>query len=567
MSKLGELGQDLSRISEIAQVMAKHGFAPKLTRMPFSLRKSQANKEHAQVPSAERFASMLEELGPTFVKIGQLLSTRGDLLPPDFIQALSRLQDNVPPVTFEAIKQQIESSLKKPLDKLFAKFDPIPLASASIAQVHTAELHNGTNVVVKVLRPGIEQQIERDSSVLLMIAQLLEWLVEEASAYQAVDLAEEFARALASELDFRVEATNLQTFKAHNQHRAMIRVPNFYPELSSAQVLTMERIYGRRISELKNEPDVVKTHHIVEALVEAGFEHVFVDGLFHADPHPGNVLVTDDGKIAFIDFGLLGRVARDHQDRLLSILLALSLKDPDTLSRQLIHLGEPTGRVHIHRFRNSIRRMLDRYSGLSISSIPAGSVMGEMLEISLKYKIHLPKEFALLTRASIAIEGIVRLLHPQLDVSKKLAKQAEELLLERLDPRNFRAAGMKTALQLATLAQDLPAQINQTLVDLERGQISIQSKELGQLDRTMRGMAMAVFSGLVAAAFIMGGFFWLAKADSTNANHATLAWLSFGFAFALFCTVLGWSLTGGRLPKVPIGWLAKRGKKIKPKGD
>ncbi len=557
MSKLNDLGQDISRLSEIARIMSKHGFAPNMRKMLWPLKKSDRHlkSEHS---AAERFTLMLEELGPTFIKIGQLLSTRSDLLPADFIHALSRLQDNAPPFAFADAKKQIESSLKKPLSELFAFFDENPLACASMAQVHAARLHDGSEVVVKILRPGIKQQIERDSSMLLMCAQLLEWLIEEACEYQAVDLAAEFLKCLSTEMNFHTEAHNLQLFLKYNKHRKQVKVPNFYPEFSSAEVLTMERIYGKRISDLKND-DQKNNERLIEYLLEVAFEHVFIDGLFHADPHPGNVLITPDNQIAFIDFGLIGHVARDHQDRLLSILLALALKDPDTLSRQLIYLGQPSCRVPLHQFRDGLRRLLDRYAGLSLSSMQAGCIMADIMELSLQYKIHLPREFALLTKASLALEGIIRQLHPHMNVSKQLAKKAESLLVERLDPRNFRAAGAKTALQLATLAQDLPTQINQTLVDLERGeiQISILSKDLAQLDRTLRGMALAVFSSLMATALIAGGFYML---QQNNGKLGGAPFFAFTCAFILFLSITIWSLIGGSLPKVSLHRWAKKNK-------
>ena len=557
MSKLNDLGQDISRLSEIARIMSKHGFAPNMPRMLWPLKRS-GHHQKSEHSAAIRFTFMLEELGPTFIKIGQLLSTRSDLLPADFIHALSRLQDNVPPFPFADAQSQVESSLKKSLSELFAFFDETPLASASMAQVHVARLHDGSDVVVKILRPGVKQQIERDSSMLMMVAQLLEWLIEEASEYQAVDLAEEFLNALSTEMNFHAEAHNLQMFLECNKHRQHIKVPTYYPDFSSAEVLTMERIYGKRILDLKNE-DKKYNERLIESLLDVAFEHVFIDGLFHADLHPGNVLITPDHKIAFIDFGLIGHVARDHQDRLMSILLALSLKDPDTLARQLIHLGRPSARVPIHQFRDGLRHLLDRYSGLSLSSIQAGSIMADMMELSLQYKIHLPREFALLTKASLALEGIVRQLHPDLNVSKQLAKKAESLLIERFDPRNFRAAGAKTALQLATLAQDLPAQINQTLADLERGEIrvSILSKDLAQLDRTLRGMALAIFSSLSATALIAGGFYMI---QQNNGKLGLISTIAFICAFILFLGTTVWSLIGGNMPKVSIHRWAKKNK-------
>ncbi len=556
MTDIKGLGQDIGRLSEIYKIMRRHGFTPDFSPKWWPNRRKKIPLAQPE-SAAERFTQMLEELGPTFVKVGQLLSTRGDLLPPDFTRALSRLQDRVPPFPFALVKKQVETTLRGPLSDFFSHFEEVPLASASVAQVHVAQLKNGQEVVVKVRRPDIVQQVERDASVIALLAQLLEWIIEEASIYQAVDLTSEFRQALATELDFRIEANQLRQFAKKNAHRPSIYVPQLYPELCGNAVVTMERIHGQRISELpKGTPETKK---LVENLVDVAFEHVFVDGLFHADPHPGNIFITQDYRIAFIDFGLMGTMARDEQDRLMAILLALALKDADTLARLLVHLGEPKGRVNIYHFRDTIRRLLDRYSGRSIGDIPAGDALSDLMQASLQFRIKLPKEFALLSKASVTLEGIVRQLHPDLNMTEVLAHNAEKLLFERLDPRNFYTTGKRSALQLLTLVQDLPTQINQTLLDMERGDMAVRvhSNELVLLERTLRWLGLVGFTGMVALGFVMGGFSLISKSIEHPHTLMILGLLSFSTAATLLGLVILWTVTGGRIRKIPFSLIRK----------
>ena len=531
----------ITRLSQIAAVLAKHGFA------------SQFESKNNQKPAAERFCALLEELGSTFIKIGQLLSTRSDLLSPDFIQTLSKLQSEAPAFSFDSVQTQIEKSLKKPVAEVFQEITPKPLASASVAQVHRAILHTGEQVVIKVLRPGIREQVREDSALLLKIMQVLEWFVQEVSDFKARDLAVEFSHSLALELDFKNEAKNLQAFAAFNRDRPLVKVPQLYSELSTSEILVLEHIEGEFINAYGSRPE--EGSKLLESLLELEFLQVFSDGLFHADPHPGNILVTPEGQIAFIDFGALGRLARDHQDRLLAILMALSLRDPDTLARQLIYLGNPPQRVNIQRFKEAIRCLLDQYAGLSISSIQAGSMLYDMLQAAFEFQIRLPKEFALLSKMTVTLEGIVRLLHPGLNVSGRLAEHAKTLFFERLDPRNFKSTGLKTALQLAMLSQDVPAQVNQTLSDLERGEVQIRvaSEDLVRLERTLRVLALSIVTGFINVGFILCAF-------SVFKEYPRLAFGMAVFTALLTVLTLGLIGTSAKLPKFSLRFLGKKNK-------
>lgn len=559
MALFGEIRHDLGRVRQIARVMGRHGFAPTMRRIPLVRRFTEREHDRQpELPVEQRFCCMLEELGPTFVKLGQILSTRHDLLPPSFTAELSRLQDQVPPFPFEQVKTQIERGLGRPLEELFASFEEKPLASASMAQVHVAKLTSGEDVVVKVQRPGIDAEVRADASILVILAQLLELVVEEFSTYRVHDLAQEFEAGLTAELDFTQEARNLRAFAAFNEGREGVQVPKLYEELSSRTVLTMGRVYGRRITELRHDPDVERTHAIVERLVLLNFDHIFVDGMFHADPHPGNVLVTDEGDLAFIDMGLMGRLAQDTQDRMLTLLLAITLRDADTLARILVRVGESPKRVHLHTFRDAIRRVLDRYLGLSVADVDTSAVLADLVDLSARFGMRMPKDLALLSKATVTVDGIVRALHPTLEPSAQLAEKAQRLLVERFDPRNLKGGGLRVALQIGMLVQDLPLQISQALLDLERGHVTMQmvSQDLSHLDRNLRGLGMTVFSGLLASASLLGGFYVLARYEWELWGVPLLPAVAFLMAGGLFGVAFTWFVTGGRVKKISLGrWL------------
>lgn len=557
------------RLSEIAGVMSRHGFAPTMQTMPI-VRSFAKDDDVARrnKPVPERFAAMLEDLGPTFVKLGQILSTRADLLPPDFIAALSRLQDQVPPFSVDEVRRTLAEAWGVPVSDHFASFDETPLASASMAQVHAGVLKDGSDVVVKVQRPDIGEQVKNDSEILVVIAQLLERVIEEASTYRAVDLVSEFKDALAQELDFRREAKNLEAFANNNAGRPGIRAPRFHPALSGRTVLVMERIHGVRITDIAADP--VRSAKVIERLVEVAFEHVFVDGLFHGDPHPGNLLVDDDDNIAFIDFGLVGRVSREVQDKMLMLLLALSLRDVDTLARLVIRLGDVEGRIGIAPFRAAIGKLLDRYFGLAVGDMSTAAVLTDLIDLSTRFGVRLPREMAILSKASVSIDGIVRALHPRFDPSTTVARRAEELLRNRLDPRSLEGGGLRTALQLALVVQELPMQLGQVLLDFERGQVQVvvKSDALDQLNSTLRGVGMTVFGGILCGSLVLAGFLTLDASGLMQARAGVLALAAFATAGGVFGVAFGWYVTGGRLPKITIArLLGNRLRRLRDQGD
>ncbi|MBI5495747.1 MAG: AarF/ABC1/UbiB kinase family protein [Deltaproteobacteria bacterium] len=547
---------DLARLREIARVVMRHGFGH-LVHRSRPLKDAAVNGPpgtHAAADvssSAERFARLLEDLGPTFVKLGQILSTRTDLLPPSFIVALSRLQDNVPPLPFDVIRRQVETALGRPLEEVFREFAPESLASASIAQVHAATLASGEEVVVKVQRPAIKDRMTADISLLGTLASVFDAVFEEAGIYKSRLVVQEFEAALMSELDFTLELRNIQAFLALQKDPPLLRVPRVHPALSSRTVLVMERFRGTRLNDLPTDAD---RRAIAERFIGAAFEQVFVDGLFHGDPHPGNVLVLPDGTVALLDFGLVGRLPRDAQDRLVALLLAVSLRDADSLARLLYRMGEAEERVSLGAFKQDLARLLDRYMGLVLQDIRSQALMRDIMDLTIQHHIRIPREFAVLGKAAVTFEGVMRDLYPQLDVTAVALPYAARLLKERYDPRKLEGGAPRMLLQLIGFAQDLPLQMSQILLDLEAGKLTVRASGPGleQLARAVRLVGLSVVAAGLVAALTTAAVGELNKLDIRVWGIPVIPAVALAMSFILVGAISTYVLLEGRLPKARL---------------
>ncbi|TMB40358.1 MAG: AarF/ABC1/UbiB kinase family protein, partial [Deltaproteobacteria bacterium] len=403
--------RDLQRLREISKVVVKHGFGELLdrTRLWEALGRREVSERPSaaelRATSARRFRDTLAELGPTFIKLGQILSARPDMIPPDFIAELSTLQDSAPPLPLEQVLRLVEEGLQKPWRELFAEIDPEPLASASIAQVHRARLPTGEQVVVKVQRPGIEVQIRSDTDLLSYLARFLEGVIEETGIYTPTGIVAEFQKAMLLELDFENEARNIEEFGKNSRENVVI--PRTYRTHSCRTVLTLEE------------------------LLDASFQQLFIEGIFHGDPHPGNVIVLPGNRLGLLDFGLVGRLSKAMQESIVVLVLAIGLRDPDTVARLLYKVGIPDERINLHRFRADIHDILDRYLGLKLSEVSSTTLLNELTDLALTYKIKIPKEYAVLSKASATTEGIIRQLDPDLDVAQVALPYAKQLLIDR----------------------------------------------------------------------------------------------------------------------------------------
>ena len=560
--------QDLNRLRQIAQIVARHGFGSFLesTRLGEMLGKREAEvvREAAQeaAPGAQdlpepdrktaaRFRRMLLELGPTFIKLGQLLSARPDILPSHWVDELSELQDAVPPIPVAAVRAEIERGLGRSVAECFAELDAEPLASASIAQVHRARTHSGEPVVVKVQRPGTRARIEADLGLLREIARLVEALVEETGVYTPTDIVQEFDRAIHEELDFTNEARNARTMHDAAITRPYLVIPRVHDHLSSGTILTLDYVEGVKVSDV-SAAGGYDLQQVAKNIIESAFRQLFEDGIFHGDPHPGNILVLPENRIALIDFGLVGRLTRPMQEALVTMILAVSLRDADTVARVLTRIGVPDARTPISTFRNDIAEILDRYLGLKLEEIRTSTLLRDLLDLAVKHRIRVPKEYAVLSKASVTLEGIIRRLYPQLDILELGMPYAQELLMARFSPSDARGTLMKSFLKLQTLAEDVPAQLQQILYDLEAGKfrVNVSSPGLDQVATNLRVAAMALYLGLVSAALLIGGF--IALAESRWPGLALAGGVALGVAGLTLAAASALLVVGGPFKKLSI---------------
>lgn len=562
-----EAFQDLNRVRQIAVIAARYGFAQYVDRGGIwaSLGRKEVveeSEETKRASTARRFRLFLNELGPTFVKLGQVLSTRADLLPAEFVEELAQLQDNVQPITAEQVHQQIKLALGKHAEELFKSIDPEPLAAASIAQVHRAVTHEGDEVVVKIQRPGIGEQIRADLSLLHSLAKALEAVVEETGVYTPTGIIEEFDRAIHEELDFLNEASNIRAFLANHQNRPNIRIPKVYDALSSRTVLTLEFIKGVKVSQAD-----LSTHNrekLARLIIDDSFRQLFHDGLFHGDPHPGNIMVLpkagEEEQIALLDFGIVGRVSSQMKETLVMLVLAIALKDSESVARILYRSGTADSRANLAGFKNDIEGILGTYMPTTLGSINAKTLLRDLLDLAVKYKIRVPKEYAILSRASISVEGMLRTLYPELNIAEIATPYAKELLAGRYDPSQLQGGLAKTLFRLQGLANDLPIQLSQIMLDLEAGKfmVTVRSDQLEKTNQNLRSMAFIAFLGFCACGFIVGAFISFANKNWTIGGVPALGLLAAMAAAGLFGAALTWYLFAGRVGKIKLSnWLKK----------
>jgi ubiquinone biosynthesis protein len=553
--------QDLRRLREISAVVARHGFGELWDRAKIwdvlgRREEVRPSPEEMRATTARRFRETLAELGPTFIKLGQILSARPDILPPDFIAELSHLQDRAAPMPVDLVFDLIEKGLGKPAHQLFASIDPEPMASASIAQVHRARLASGEEVVVKVQRPGIEEQIRSDTDLLFYLARFLEGVIEETGIYTPTGIVSEFRSAMLLELDFDNEARNIDQFAKNHLERPYVVIPKLYRELSSRTVITLQELKGVKLKQVLENPAGVDRKQLARHVLDASFHQLFTDGLFHGDPHPGNVIVLEGNRIGLLDFGLVGRLTRGMQESIILLVLAISLRDPDTVARLLYKVGIPDERINLHQFRQDIHDILERYLGLKLAEVDSGVLMKELVDLAMKYKIKIPKEYAVLSKASATTEGIIRQLDPELDITEVALPYAKQLLYDRYNPGSMSGGFLRVLLQLQGFLQDTPQQLSQILMDLEGGKfnVTIRNEELTKLNTNVKATGMLLFAGMIASALIVGAFSLVGR-TSEGGMHTSWpvpALVGLALAAMLFGAAVTWTLVSGRLKKISV---------------
>ena len=481
VSVLGVVVRDLARLERVGRTVARHGFGELLARSPLSrlLFKDtsvpEGDAELRGAPRAVRFRKLLEALGPTYVKLGQILSMRGDVLPQDYVEALQSLQDSAPEMPYADVKRVIQDGLGMPVEELFDEIDEKPLGTASIAQTHLARTKSGERVVIKVQRPGIETTMRGDLDLLYLAAKVLEATIDEAEVYSPSGIVVEFERALVRELDFRSELDNLVKARSFLDPTRKITVPKPHPELSCKSVLTMSFFDGIPLRKL--EPGSARAKWAVEELLHVACKQVALDGFFHGDPHPGNILISEDDTICLIDLGLMGTLTPAQREDLVTLILAAIVNDVATLARVLLRMGTPTQRVNMTEFKDEIARIRTKHlTGLKhFADYDSQAFAQEFAAAAAKHRIKLAAEYAVLSKAGATVEGIIRTLAPEADVVGIARPYAESVLKERYSPQRLLEEAMGGVTGVGSLIRGLPAQLDQVLHDVETGNLQVRA--------------------------------------------------------------------------------------------
>jgi predicted unusual protein kinase regulating ubiquinone biosynthesis (AarF/ABC1/UbiB family) len=457
---------------------------------------------------ARRLAKDLEELGPTFIKLGQLLSTRPDLLPLPFVEALARLQDDVAPFSFPEVEAIVTAELGVRLSKLFREFEPEPVAAASLGQVHRAWLRDGRPVAVKVQRPGIRERIQEDLEALEEIAQLLDKRTELGARYRFSGMLHEFRRSLIKELDYRQEARNLAVLRENLARFDRIVVPAAIEDYTTARVLTTEWVRGQKVTSLN---PVVRTElegaDLAEQLFQAYLRQVLVDGFVHADPHPGNVLLTDDDRLALLDLGMVAHVAPAMQEKLLQVLLAVGEGRSDEAATVALAIGE-VGADDFDEagFRRKIAELVAETHTASLDQIQVGRTILMVTRMAAESGIRAPSELAMLGKTLLNLDQVGRALDPAFDPNASIRRNAAELTSERvrrsLSPGNL----MVSLIELRDFVQRLPARLNRLLDHLADNKLKVNVDAIDEklLMEGFQKVANRITTGLILAALIVG---------------------------------------------------------------
>ncbi len=546
--------RDLGRVRRIAGVLVRHGFADVAVRLgwPARLRAWTAALLRRPPPDVEavpvemRIRRVLEELGPTFIKFGQVLATRPDLLPMSLVLELKRLHDHVTPFPFDEVRATIESDLRRPLHEVFESFEEEPIASASIAQVHRARLQAGVgvppdapeaarDVVVKVQRPHLRDVVQADLRILGGIAALLERRFPEVRPFRPRALVEEFRRSLNRETDFLAEMHAMVRYKQMFADEPRLFVPDPVPALCTRRVLVMQRVDGVKVTDIEAVRGLdVDLKSLVEVGMRVTMRSIFEFGFFHADPHPGNFFIRPDGTIALLDFGMMGSIESERLDELLTYLVALVTGDVEMMVNVLADADLIGDDTDVRALRGDLRAILDRYAGSSIGAIDVTSFLTESMEVARRHHVVLPADLLLVGKAIAIMEGIGREVYPEFEPIEAVRPLLTEMYVRRtLDAGLHAQTLVRTALDAANLLREAPHDLRRILRKIRRGDLAIQVQSLHEeaRQRGLHARTNRLVFGFLFPTFFFGGTYLIGM-ESSLQNLAGL--VSFGIAGLCF---------------------------------
>ncbi|TMD22484.1 MAG: AarF/ABC1/UbiB kinase family protein [Chloroflexi bacterium] len=537
------------RYRQVSQVLARHGlgFVISITGLerfvPFQRVFNRGYQQPLSRPVYVRRA--LEELGPTFIKLGQILSTRADLLPPAYQVELAKLQDATRPLKTEIVTDIIAAEFGRPVDAVFSSFGDVPLASASIGQVHAATLADGTRVVVKVQRPGVVEQIDQDLQILRNLAATASRRWPVAEEYDVVGLVHEFAQTLRAETDYLQEGRNAERFAENFADDDSLYFPCVFWEQTTSRVLTLERIDGIKVDDLAALDSAgIDRRKVAMNGARMVLKMVFRDRFFHADPHPGNFFIQSGGRIGVVDFGMVGTMGPRIQEQLVWALLAYTTEDPDRQVDVLYELGVAGRHIDRAALRRDVEHLRSRYYGRPVGEIAIGPVVNDVLGVIRRHRLHLPPGYALLLKTVLMHENLVSRLDPSFEFTSVLGPYARGMMVRHFSPLGWGKAVGQAGIDLARLGIELPQQVRRLLSSLQRGDVEVAIRPTGfeAMIRRLERIANRLVLGIIAAGFVVA-LAVLLSAYHVRSDPQTAAILLAGFVLASVLGVyIAWSI-------------------------
>lgn len=545
--KLSLKPQHLKRYRQIASILLRYGLSEvaRSSGLEDLLGDDISRLTQRAHPKPAELAAELEEMGPTFVKLGQVLSTRGDLVPAEYIAALQKLQDRVGPVPYAEVEQVILEEFGLGVPHVFNTFEPVPLAAASLGQVHVAGLADGRKVAVKVQRPGIRARLAEDLDVLEELASVLEGVTEFAVRYRFKSIVADFRRTLMRELDYRTEAENLRMLGANLAGFSSIVVPQPVDELTTSRVLTMQLVTGKKVTDITTEDragfDGIR---LANELQKAYMKQVCIDGFFHADPHPGNVLLLADGRIGLLDLGMVGRLSPEMRERLLRLLVALGEGRPEAAADLAVKIGHPGTRFDEARFRGLVKTQVTANAGATMAQIQLGRVIMDIARASADCGLQPPAELTMLGKTLLSLDEVGRAIAPGFDPYESIRRDAIPLVLQMLKQGASVTNVLGRILEVNEFGRELPARVNKILdrVADNRLEVRVRSFDEQELIQGLQKVANRITQGLLIAALVVGAALIMnVKTSFTIAGYPGLAVLLFLLAVA-GALVLVWDI-------------------------
>jgi ubiquinone biosynthesis protein len=512
---IGRTYRHLTRYRQILSIFFKFGFGDLIERLKLDqylevglkmISKKQRPRD-SRLTRAERLRMAVEELGPAYIKLGQILSTRPDLLPADVIEELSKLQDHVPPCPFEDLRRIIEEDLRGSLEEKFLQLEEAPLASASIGQVHRGRLHSGEEVAVKVRRPGIRKIIEVDLEIMLHLATLMERHIAELAPHRPVTVVQEFAGTLEKELDFALEAANMRRFAKDFEDNPAVHIPEVYREFSTLRVLTMEFVEGIKISRIDLIDAAGMDKHLLTSRgADLVLKQVFLNGFFHADPHPGNLFVLPDHVICMLDFGMIGIVDRDTRERFVDLIDSVVNRDEPAMVDALLQLTEWDVHPDTRRMQRDVTDFISRHLYRPLREIEIGSLLKELIMLAARHGLRIPPDLFLMIKAFATVEGVGRQLDPEFDIIAQAKPFLIKVNAERFSPRRIAREAMGMSRMLMKLAHQLPKDILDMARVIRQQQLKLTVSHQGLQDMlaTHDRISNRLSFSIIIAALVIG---------------------------------------------------------------